>query len=488
LSYRSETIMARTKLTDASCEKLSAKGGKRTVYFDALTTGLALRVSVDGVRTFCVVYRVAGDGALRKRWLTLGRYLGVAGDGEPLTLAKARVDARAALADAKAGKDPAAEREHQLMERAERRSNTVGAVAEDFLKRHVAALRSAGIAEGVIRRELLGQVLDAKKWTDDRRNPRWRDRPITEITRRDVVKLLEEIVDRGHPYLARLVLAYARKMFRWAIGRDVYGLQASPCADVSAKDHGAPTVPRQVTIANDHLRLIWRAADGLSKPFGPFFKMLILSGQRRNEIARLKWSEIDAGEKVINLPAERMKAKRPHEVPLSEAMVKLLDGITRGKGEYVFSTTDGKAPVSGFGKLKARLDKKVAELHAEELKKAGQGAPKKLPDWRPHDLRRTMRTGLGAIREIAPDVRELVIAHVSSALVRTYDLHSYRTEKRQALELWSQRLARIVDPPAPDADAADAKVVDTADAKVVDLRQRRARTKRASANSAPASA
>jgi len=366
-------------------------------------------------------------------------------------LGDARQWALGIVAKCKAGTDPRLERKREIAEEAQRRVNTVGAVAEEFLKRHVAKLRSAKIAEGVIRRELLGQVQEGEEWVDDRRDSRWRDRPITEIARRDVVQLLERIVDSGRPYLARLVLAYARKLFRWAIERDAYGLETNPCYGVSAKEHGAPAVARQVTLGPDHLSIIWRAAGELGQPFGHYVKLLLLSGQRRNEIARLQWSEIDMGEGVIVLPAERMKAKRPHEVPLSPAMAELLGTITRDRGSYLFSTTRGASPVSGFAKLKAKLDKKAAELHATERKEAHKRGhkhhgPKELPAWRLHDLRRTMRTGLGAIPSIPHDIRELVVGHIPTALVRTYDLHGYREEKRQALTLWAERLTRIVEP------------------------------------------
>jgi len=191
-----------------------------------------------------------------------------------------------------------------------------------------------------------------------------------------------------------------------------------------------------------------QAADAMEAPFGPYFKMLLLSGQRRVEVACMTWGELDLNDaQVWIIPAARMKAKRPHEVPLSTSMVKMLQAMNkeRGKGDYVFSTTGGKRPISGYSKAKAALNAKVAELRAVE----NGGKPPKgaLPDWRIHDLRRTVRTGLGALSNVPHDIRELVVSHVPTTLVRTYDLHGYRDEKRQALELWSQRLKQIVEPP-----------------------------------------
>jgi len=438
----------RKQLTAEMIEKLKAPATGRLEIFDSIVPAMALRVTAAGAKSFVVRARVKGQPEPIR--VTIG-------DATAVKLSAARQEASDLLKVCRAGTDPREERKRQLAAQVERRANTFGAVAEEFIKRHVSKLRSKDGAEGVIRRELLGQYqTDEGGWTDDPGARRWRERPITEIARRDVVKLLEDIVDSGRPYLARVVLAYVRKLFHWAVERDVYGLAANPCYGVSATNHGAPTVPRQVTIGPDHLRLLWKAADTLGDPAGPFFKMLMLSGQRRNEIARLQWSEIDIAEKVIVLPPERMKAKRPHEIPLSTAMAELLQHLqeSRGSGDFVFSTMFGKRPISGFGKLKARLDKKTAGLLAGEKSEAeGRGEEfhgmKELPAWRIHDMRRTMRTGIGAVPAIAPDVRELVIAHVPPALVRTYDLHSYREEKRQALEMWAQRLKNIVDPSPP---------------------------------------
>jgi integrase len=431
------------KLTDAAVAKLKPEGKTRTVYPDSEVPGLELRVAPDGTRSFSLLYRPKGDP--KKRRVSLGVYPDV-------KLGEARELARGYRNEARAGRDPSAERKREIAVQAERRANTVGAVAEDFLRLHVASLRSAREAEGVIRRELLGQFRksgkDEKgkkvwKWADNPSNPRWRDRPVTEISSRDVKALLRAIIDGGHPYAARHALAWARGMFRWAIDEEAYGLELDPCSGVSAKKRGAPAVPRQVTLGADHLRLIWRAAESLGEPCGPFMQMLILSGQRRNEIARLRWSEIDMAEKVIVLPAERMKAKHPHELPLSAPMLDLLNGLTR-KGDWVFPAPWG-GPIGAFSRLKPELDKAIAGLaQAEGID------PGTLPAWRLHDLRRTMRTGLGAIPDIASDVRELTIAHIPPALVRTYDLHDYREPKRKALDLWAGRLARIVNPPPAD--------------------------------------
>src|SRR5262249_30217819 len=162
--------------------------------------------------------------------------------------------------------------------------------------------------------------------------------------------------------------------------------------------------PRHAALSNDHLRLIWTAAEQLGEPFGPFFRMLLVSGQRRGEVGEMTWGELDLSRELVwNIPAARMKAKRPHEVPLSPAMVDLLTAWRehRGMGDFVFSTTFGQRPISGFSKVKARLDRIIAEKRAAEL-----GEENPLPAWTIHDLRRAVRTGLGAIPSVPHDIRE----------------------------------------------------------------------------------
>jgi integrase len=268
--------------------------------------------------------------------------------------------------------------------------------------------------------------------------------------------VIRDITEAGKGTQARLVLAYAKRLFRWAAAPARprgERLRGNPTLALSArKDFDIVPSQRQTALSPDDLRLIWRAAGELGEPFGLFFRMLMLTGQRRNEVADMMWSELDVErDKIWVIPAERMKAKRSQEVPLTPAMVALLTEMAarRGRGDYVFSTTFGERPISGFSKAKARLDKLIVEMHIADVG-AEEAQRHPLPAWVIHDLRRAVRTGLGAIPSVPHDIRELVIAHVPSTLVQTYDLHAYRDEKRQALTLWNERLARVVEPPPAD--------------------------------------
>jgi integrase len=178
------------------------------------------------------------------------------------------------------------------------------------------------------------------------------------------------------------------------------------------------------------LRAVWSAAGAVGYPYGPLFRLLILTGQREREIADTRWSEIDIEKGVWTIPAARMKGGRAHEVPLTPGTQALFRGLPRfNSGESIFTTTGGAKPVNGFSKAKARMDSLTG-----------------VSGWVIHDLRRTMRTHLSAL-PVQDLVRELVIAHAKPGLHKVYDQHAYQDEKRYCLELWEQRLMSIVEPP-----------------------------------------
>jgi integrase len=421
----------RKQLTAEMIEKLNPPPTGRVEIFDKIVPAMALRVTSNGGKSFVVRCRVKG-------WPNPIRV--TIGDATAMKLTDARQEASDVLKACRAGVDPREARKAKAEEAERQRASTFAKVAESFIKEHVSKLRSKKYEEAEIRRHLVKH---------------WGKRPIAAITADDVGERITAIRDNGTPHMARLVLAHAKRLFRWAAapGRARQtGMKGNPCDGIKAKDLGLSTTRRQVVLSPDHMRLIWKATltwkatDALGEPFASCIRMLLLSGQRRDEVAGMTWGELDLSrDQVWIIPAERMKGKRAHEVPLSSPMVELLKKLreSRGKGEYVLSTTLGKRPISGFSKAKLALDQKVAELNGK----------KPLPQWRIHDIRRSVRTGLGAIPSIPHDIRELVIAHVPPALVQTYDLHAYRDEKRQALELWSQRLKGIVEPSAEHAEA-----------------------------------
>lgn len=253
---------------------------------------------------------------------------------------------------------------------------------------------------------------------------------MAEIARRDVIELLDSTVDRGAATMANRELAAVRRMFGWCVERGI--LDASPCAGMRAP---VPERSRDRLLSDDEIRLFWNAADTIGWPFGPLFKLLLLTGQRRDEVGEMRWREIDGDKRLWTLPRERVKSDRAHEVPLCDAAVAILAVLPRvsGRPGYVF-TTNGETPVSGWSRAKNRLDKAMAD--------AGMtGEP-----WRLHDLRRTAASGMARLAIDLP-VIEKVLNHVSGSfagIVGVYQRHGFADEKRRALDTWGAHVERLV--------------------------------------------
>jgi integrase len=372
---------------------------------DTDTPGMCVRVGRSGTKTFVVRGRFPGSENPTRRRL---------GDYPALSLADAREKARDWRKLLDQGKDPSIEEEKRRRAELRNHANTFGSVAEEYfadIKRR--KLRRSHEVERDVRREFV---------------TRWEKRPITDIGRDDVLAVVEAAIKRGSPWQAHHVFSYCSRIFSWALERGVYGLEVSPTANMRpARLIGAKS-PRTRVLSDAEIRAVWKASD--EYPLGPLLKILLLTGQRRSEVAEAQWSEFDFDKRLWTIPATRMKAGAAHVVPLTKEVIAILESLPRFKGPYVFTTTLGVKAVNGFSKAKARLDK----------------AMPKIEPWVIHDLRRTMRTGLSSLP--VPDlVRELVISHSRPGLHKVYDQHAYLDEKRHALELWAARLREIVTPP-----------------------------------------
>ena len=385
-------------------------GGKRYVVPDALVPGLVVRVSSTGAKSFMLVAR--WNGADQPSALALGRVGG-------LTLAKARDKARDWLDIRSRGDDPRELERARREAEAEKKATTCSVVLEGYFTRVVRKRRHGAADEREIKRELL---------------PRWKNRPLTSISRRDVVRLIDTITDRGAPRQAHNVYSHVRHFFNWAIGRGIYGIEVSPCASIRPVDLIGKKNRRDRVLTDDEIRALWHACDRkVGFPFGPLVLLLLLTGQRKMEIGNARWSEIDVDAKTLTIPPERYKTAITHVVPLSEDAMMILEGLPRFLNSDFAFTFDGRRPVAGYPTAKERIDK----LMREEL---GDLIP-----WTIHDLRRTVRTRLSALR-VSSDVAEAVLGHVKPGIVGVYDQHQYLDEKREALEAWAVKLRTIVAP------------------------------------------
>lgn len=412
-------------LTDRGLKALKpAQAGKRYTLWDSLLPNFGIRVTEKGHASFIVMTRL--DGRLIRR--VLGEFPG-------MELKDARDAARTALDDIGRGVDPKEREEAERREREQKRRDNFEIVAEDFIKRHVANLRTAKEVEAAIRRALI---------------TRWGKRPITSVTKRDVIETLNEVVDNSGPYAAHKVLAYTSKLFNWAIARDIYGLEHSPCDRIKPTDAIGRKQVRQRVLTDEEMRIFWAAAGKAGEPFGPLFRLLLLIGQRRDEVAGMRKPEVDLKKRLWTIPPERMKADTPHLVPLSGAAEALIEALPEYKGDFLFTTTGGERPVSGFSKAKTRLDAAMLKILQEEAAERGDDPAKvALSPWRIHDLRRTARTHFSAIPS-QDLVRELAIGHTRPELHRVYDQHLYLDEKRALFDAWATRLMTIVTPPPPN--------------------------------------
>jgi integrase len=278
--------------------------------------------------------------------------------------------------------------------------------------------------------------------------PVWEGRKIQDIGRRDVIDLLDRIVDAGTPVAANRTLAALSKLFNWATDRGV--IDANPCVRIKAP---AAETSRDRVLSDEELRLLWRGCASIGWPFGPFVQLLLLTAQRRDEVAKMRRVELREGGTLWTIPAERAKNGQAHDVPLSGAAQGVLGSLPRvaGRAGYLISTT-GNSGISGYAKAKTRLDTVMLALAKSDAEKSGEDPDGvQIEPWRLHDLRRTAATGMARLG-VEPHVVEAVLNHRSGTITgvaKIYNRHSYGPERRAALEAWAAHVEAIVGTEAP---------------------------------------
>ena len=428
-------------LADRTLKALApAKPGTRYEMWDTVLPGFGVRVGDDADKArpgkagrimFILYTRFPGSPHPARR--VLGRY------GE-YTLERARKKATAWKAEIDKGIHPAVAEEQarkaKLQQQVLAQERSFAAVAEEFIKYKLPDERKGREVERDLRNVFL---------------PMWGAKAIDEITKHDVLAIINP-KKRAAPAQARNLLTTAKRFFVWAIDQQEYGLNASPCDRLKPKAIIGKKIPRRRRLDDDELFAFLRAARRLSYPYGPVYQLLVLTGLRLNEVADAQWGEIRNG--LWTIPAVRMKGTESeafeHLVPLSPAALAIIDKLPRfQRGNYLFSTTAGAKPVHMSSKIKTKLDARMLRtLRAMARMRGDDPAAVKLAPWVNHDLRRTVRSGLSALK-VAPHVAEAVLAHKPPGIVGTYDVHSYLDEKREALELWAARLQSTGEPPPP---------------------------------------
>jgi integrase len=290
----------KTILTDKALRALKpAPAGKRTTLWDAALAGFGVRVTDRGVVSFHVMRRLPGQPQPSR--VVLGQY-------PALSLTAARKKAGAALDDIANGVHP---RERERAERSaedQRKAVTVAHVVEEFATRHLSRKRTGPVVGQLLRRELV---------------TRWGERPVTDITRADVIGMIEAIGDNS-PSAARQAWIYTSRLFGWALNRGTYGLTASPCDRVRIADLIAAPKARERVLDTGELRAIWQVTAAGEFPFDPFVRLLILLGCRRGELAGMRRDELDLAAGLWQLGGDRTKNEQPRTIPLPRQAVEIL--------------------------------------------------------------------------------------------------------------------------------------------------------------------
>ncbi|MGH6697612.1 tyrosine-type recombinase/integrase [Sphingopyxis sp.] len=399
--------MATGKITKRAVDALRA-GSRNDFLWDTEVKGFGVKITPAGKRVYILQYRLGGAGTKTQRY-TIGQH----GTWTPDA---AEREAKRLLALVDQGKDPADDKRQRVREATDL---TFNAVADRFETLEVPKRwpKSGGFVKDALRLHL---------------RPKLGKRPLPAIKGQEVVALLDDL--KGGQAMRRNVYAVVHRLFRWSLGRGE--IDRNPLEGVEAPK---PVASRDRVLSDNELRMVWLASEELGATFGALVRLLLLTGQRRDEVAGLEWSELDRSRSEWILPAARAKNGREHLVPLSPQVVAEFDALAGGETWprkcYVLTTDAGKSRVSGFSKAKRKLDGEIADLIEDD-------APPVQP-WRFHDLRRSVATGLQRLR-IPSDWIEAVQNRRKAGMAGTYQRYAFADEKREALQTWGGHVASLL--------------------------------------------
>jgi integrase len=426
------------KLTERKIEKLATERDRKDrLVFDDAQRGLAVRVTASGGRTYLCQYTLHGH-----KWRV------PLGSCSAVPLAKAREAAAAVMGDVAKGRNPAVDRkEAAAAERARRTRNrrTLRALIEDWNRLHLAGRRASYAAEAV--RALHHAFADHL------------DDAAEDLDRTAVVRVLDALTRRHKPKdgdgatrpkgaaMSGRTAAYGRAAFAWAVKRGAVSVNPFAALPITKS-----VAKRERALSDPEIAEIWRASGDAAAPYGTIVRLLILTGQRRGEVAGMAWGEISGDLSIWTLPGERTKNGAVHTVPLNRAARDLLraalpeDANGRpANGSLVLPGAVG-APFAGWSKAKRVLDKAIMDIRSKAAAKAGTRATPLVP-WSIHDLRRTVATGLQRLG-VRLEVTEAVLNHISGSrggIAGVYQRHDWATEKRAAFDAWAGHILSIVE-------------------------------------------
>jgi integrase len=417
--------MPKGVISKRSIDELSADESAKFLWDDALK-GFGVKANPSGSKSFIFQFRVAGRAPVR---MQIGDVGGFDQSGRPWTPDRARIEAQRLRGLVASGIDPMAQKrdaaeagrkarvDEQRIQQL-RSDNLVSALVSAFLDKVKAETpRSYRFYEPTLRLHVLPLIGHLA---------------MPDLTKADANRIIDAIPVEKRA-LRRAVFASARALWNWSATR-IDLPHRSPFEMIAAP---RPADSRDRVLDDDELKTVWQAAAQLERPWRQFVHLLLLTGQRRDEVARMDWSEVDRGAKLWSLPRSRTKNGLAHTLPLAPAAIDIFDTLALGEdwpktGPVV--TTNFETPISAFGQTKRVLDAKIAETT-------------EIRPWRLHDLRRTVATGLQRLG-VRFEVTEAVLNHRSgsqSGVAGVYQRHSWAEEKRAALESWARHVGAIVE-------------------------------------------
>ena len=392
-------------LTQANISRLQLPAGKSdAIFFDDKIPGFGLRLRAGGSQTWIFQFKI---GPMQQRMV-----LGKASAMKPEAARKIAERHHAAVKD---GRNPAAER----AVRAAQSANAFGELVRRYLEFKQGTLRPRSLVE--VRRHLEVHAKPLHRL------------PVAAIDKAIVAHLIKDIATSSGIVAANRMRASLSALFTWAM-KETDFVEGNPVINTHA---AGKEKPRDRVLENAEIKIIWRAL--ADDDCGMIVKLLLLTAQRRNEVAGLRWSEIDFERNRIMLPDERTKNGRSHHIPMSDSVRQLLEArrSKRVEGQELVKLVfpRGFAGWARAGKL--ALDGRIAAMTGTAL-----------PHWTPHDLRRTAATRMAEDLQIPPHVIEAILNHVSghkSGIAGVYNLATYAAEKAQALALWADHVLALVE-------------------------------------------